>query len=68
MCNKKKLKGKERKVYVNEDPTSLGAKMMKVTKEQKSVKNVATKDGSILAWMHSGGRPIVLNTPDDLHK
>ena len=68
MRNKKKLKGKERKVYVNEDLTSLRAKMMKVTKEQESVKNVATRDGSILAWMYSGGRPVVINTPDDLHK
>ena len=38
MCNKKKLKGKERKVHVNEDLTSLRAKIMKVTKEQESVK------------------------------
>lgn len=68
MRNKKKLKGKDRKVYVNEDLTSLRAKLMKMAKEQESVKNVATRDGSILAWMHSGGRPVVINTPDDLHK
>ena len=42
--------------------------MMKLTKEQEDVKNVASRDGSILAWMHSGGRPVVINTPDDLHK
>lgn len=68
MRNKKKLKNRERKVYVNEDLTSLRAKMMKLAKEQDSVKNVSTRDGSILAWMHTGERPDVINTPDDLYK
>lgn len=68
MINKKKLKGRERKVYINEDLTSLRATMMSLVKEQESVKNVSTRDGSILAWLTSGGRPVVVNTPDDLLK
>lgn len=68
MHNKKKLKGRQRKVYVNDDLTSLRAKMMNLVKNQEIVKNVSTREGSILAWLHSGGRPVVINTPDDLHK
>ena len=68
MRNKKKLKGRQRKVYINDDMTSLRAKMMKLVKEQEVVKNVSTRDGSILAWLHSGGKPVVINTPDDLQK
>lgn len=68
MINKKKLKGRERKVYINEDLTSLRATMMSLVKEQETVKNVSTRDGSILAWLTSGGRPVVINTPDDLLK
>ena len=68
MINKKKLKGRERKVYINEDLTSLRATMMSLVKEQETVKNVSTRDGSILAWLTSGGRPVVVNTPDDLLK
>ena len=67
MRNKKKLKERQRKVYVNDDLTSLRAKMMKLVKKQEIVNNVSTRDGSIFAWLHSGGRPVVINTPDDLH-
>ena len=55
-------------MYVNDELTSLRAKMMKLVKEQEVVKNVSTRDGSIFAWLHSGGRPVVINTHDDLHK
>ncbi|MPC81497.1 hypothetical protein E2C01_076118 [Portunus trituberculatus] len=41
---------------------------MKLVKEQEAVKNVSTRDGIILAWLHSGGRPVVINNPDDLQK
>ena len=64
---KQKLKGKQRKVYVNDDLTSLKAKMMNLVKEQDVVKNVSTRDGSILAWLLSGGKPVIINTPDNLH-
>ncbi len=68
MRNKKKLKGRQRKVYINDDMTSLRAKMLNMVKEQETVKNVSTREGSILAWLHSGGRPVVINCPDDLQK
>ena len=68
MINKKKLKGRQRKVYINEDLTSLRATLMSMVKEQESVKNVSTRNGSILAWLTNGGRPVVVNTPDDLSK
>ena len=54
LINKKKLKGRQRKVYINEDLTSLRATMMSLVKEQETVKNVSTRDGSILAWLASG--------------
>ncbi len=65
---RKKLKGRQRKVYINDDMTSLRAKMLNMVKEQETVKNVSTREGSILAWLHSGGRPVVINCPDDLEK
>lgn len=68
MRNKKKLKDRQRKVYINEDLTFLRAKMMSLVKEQETVKNVSTREGSILAWPTSGGRPVVVNSPDDLEK
>ena len=68
MSNKKKLKGRQRKVYINEDLTSLRAKMMSLVKEQETVKNVSTREGSVVAWPTSGGRPVVINTPDNLEK
>ncbi|KAK4320927.1 hypothetical protein Pmani_008244 [Petrolisthes manimaculis] len=68
VINKKKLKEKNRKVYVNEDLTSLRARMISIVKEHEAVKNVTTRDGSILAWLNSGGRPVVVNNPFDLHK
>ncbi len=37
---KKKLKGRQRKVYVNDDLTSLRAKIMSLVKEQETVENV----------------------------
>ncbi|KAK4290785.1 hypothetical protein Pmani_036344 [Petrolisthes manimaculis] len=68
VINKKKLKEKNRKVYVNEALTSLRGRMISVVKEHETVKNVTTRDGSILAWLNSGGRPVVVNNPFDLHK
>lgn len=68
MSNKKRLKGSQRKVYINEDLTSLRATMFSMVKEQETVKGVSTRDGSISAWLTSGGRPVVVNTPDDLLK
>ena len=44
--------------------TSLRATMMRLVKEQETVKNVSTRDGSILAWLTSGGRPVVISSPD----
>ena len=42
--------------------------MINLVKEQQIVKNVTTRDGNILVWLHSGGRPVVINNPDDLQK
>ena len=39
-----------------------------MVKEQQTVKNASSRDGSIQAWLHSGGRPVVINTPDGLKK
>ena len=42
MMRNKRLKGKERKVYINDDLSSVRVKMMKSVKEQDIVKNVST--------------------------
>ncbi len=55
-------------MYINDDMTPLRARLMNLVKNQETVKNVATREGSILAWLHSGGRPVVINSPEDLHK
>lgn len=68
MYNKKKLKGTQRMVYVNDDFTSMRAKMLSMVNEQGMVKNVATMEWCILAWLQSGDRPVALNDPDDLKK
>lgn len=55
-------------MYVDEDLTPLRARLRSVVKEHEAVKNVTTRDGSILAWLSNGGRPVVVNNPFDLHK
>lgn len=66
--NKKKLKQRQKKIYINEDLTPLRSTLLKMTKEQAGVKNVTTRDGRILAWLTDGGRPVVITTPDHLSK
>ncbi len=48
------MKGRQRKVYINDDMTSSRAKMLNMVKEQETVKNVSTREGSIHAWLNSG--------------
>lgn len=66
MQNKKNLQSRQSRVYVYDDMTALRAKMLNMVKEQETVKNVSTREGSIPAWLHSRGRPVVTNCPDDL--
>lgn len=66
--NKKELKKKNKKVYINEDLTTLRSALLKMAKEKTEVRNVTTRDGRILAWLVDKERPVVLTTPDDLHK
>ena len=47
--NKKELKKKQKKIYINEDLTPLRSTLLKMTKEQAAVRNVSTRDGRILA-------------------
>ncbi|KAK4321308.1 hypothetical protein Pmani_007884 [Petrolisthes manimaculis] len=65
---KKELKKKQKKIYINEDLTPLRAAMLKIVKEQATVRNVTTRDGKIIAWLIDRERPVDINTPDDLHK
>lgn len=55
-------------MYINDEMTLSTAKMSNTVKEHKTVKNVSTREGSILAWLHSRGRPGVINCPDDLEE
>ena len=66
--NKKELKKKQKKIYINEDLTPLRSTLLKMTKEQAAVRNVSTRDGRILAWLVDKERPVEINTPDDLFK
>ncbi|KAK4311717.1 hypothetical protein Pmani_016818 [Petrolisthes manimaculis] len=65
---KKELKKKQKKIYINEDLTPLRAAMLKIVKEQATVRNVTTRDGKVIAWLIDRERPVDINTPDDLHK
>lgn len=66
--NKKELKNKNKKIFINEDLTPLRSVLLKMTKEQAEVRNVTTRDGRILAWLVDRDRPVEITTPDDLHK
>ncbi|KAI3382689.1 hypothetical protein SNEBB_010921, partial [Seison nebaliae] len=62
------LREKKKDIYINEDLTALKASMLKMVKEQPSVKGTTTRDGTILAWINNENRPVYINTPDDLTK
>lgn len=62
------LKKKQRKVYVNEDLTSMRATMLKIVKDQPNVKSPTTRDGKIPVWLIGKDRPVEIHTPDDLFK
>lgn len=66
--NKKELKKKNKKIFINEDLTPLRATMLKMVKEQSGVKSFTTRDGRILVWLEGSQRPVEVVTPDDLHK
>lgn len=66
--NKKELKKKQKKIYINEDLTPLRSTLLKITKEQVGVRNVTTRDGKILAWLVDMERPVEITTPADLSK
>lgn len=68
LSNKKELKKKQKKIFINEDLTPMRATMLKMVKEQTAVKNVSTRDGRILAWLTDRDRPVEITTPDDLSK
>ena len=57
MCNKKKVKSLEkyRQVFVNEDLTALRSKMVRVLKNEASIKSVWTIEGNInCIYEHEG--------------
>lgn len=66
--NKKELKKKQKKIFINEDLTPMKATMLKMVKEQPGVSNATTKEGKILAWMAGKDRPVEVTTPDELGK
>lgn len=68
MKKKKELKGKPKKIYINEDLTPLRVSMLKMVKDHSDVESATTVDGKILAWRNGKDRPIVIHTPDDLYK
>ena len=69
MKKKAELRKKQRSVYVNEDLTPLRNAIFNIAREHDSVKNVATRDGKIVARMKDRpDRPIYIDTPDDLSK
>lgn len=79
MSKKKELKDKPGygKVFINEDLTSLRAKLLKFTKDLPMVGRAWTSNGKILAARklppgadpkHPSARPVSIESPDDLFK
>ena len=72
MHNKKKLKSLEkyRQVFVNEDPTALRSKMVRVLKNEESIKSMWTIKGRINCIYEQEGREMrkTIESPDDLFK
>ena len=66
--NKKELKKKREKIFINEDLTPMKATMLKMVKEQPGVSNATTREGKILAWMTGKDRPVEITTPEELGK
>ena len=69
MKNKKKLRGKEgynNQVFINEDLTRLRARLFHLIR--KSGKVTSTKKGRIYCNSPGKQRPIILDSPDDLHR
>jgi len=68
---KKHLKSKEEKVFLNEDLTPARLAMMRLIRESLPGQNVTTYDGQILVWPKDrrgkkNVAPTVVDTPDDL--
>lgn len=68
MKKKKALKGKPKKIYINEDLTPLRVSLLKMVKDHRDVESATTVDGKILAWRTGKDRPVIIHTPDDLYK
>ena len=71
MKNKKKLRGKEgynNQVYINEDLTRLRARLFHLVRKSGKVTSTSTKNGRIYCNVPGKQRPIILDSPDDLHR
>ena len=71
MKNKKKLRGKEgynNQVYINEDLTRLRARLFYLVRKSGKVTSTSTKNGRIYCNVPGKQRPIILDSPDDLHR
>ena len=69
LCNnKKKLKEKEIKVYINDDLTPAKLFMLKEIKKNPSVKSCFSRDGRILVYLKDATKPIAVESPDDLYE
>ena len=66
---KGELKKSRKKIFINEDLTGLRATLFKIVKDSEKVKNVTTRDGKIVAWLHANPQSsIEIDSPDDLWK
>lgn len=72
MKKRKELKGKEgfQGVFINDDLTQMRQKLFGIVRQCDGVSRANTNDGKIYCTMRSSpnARPIIVETPDDLHK
>lgn len=73
MKKRKELKGKAgfERVFINDDLTHMRQKLFAIVRQCDGVSRANTKDGKIYCNMRGSSpsdRPIIVETPDDLHK
>ena len=72
MKNKKNCEGKKatttKLVYINEDLTRLRARLFHLVRKSGKVTSTSTKNGRIYCNVPGKQHPIILDSPDDLHR
>ncbi len=68
MREKKKLKGRNKPIFIFEYLTPLRGKLLRVVRSDPNVKSAFTLDGKIICYFKDGNqeKKIVLTNPDDL--